>query len=213
MSVASASTSSDSWDHTFPGPLPSSQRRTAPAQAIPNDWDDDDDDEEVEDQQKLWEDANQKAPMPELVISASSTTTVVSPPPAAFQPTLRILKRPTAAPAASIPSAAGSDAQKSYAERERQYQEARERIFKQESTSSRGVVSRNNDVSRDGGPASRDGDSSCQFSCGDVQGRSRSDIIREPRGPDTATESVKTTDARGSRGFTNRRGTGGTHRG
>lgn len=70
--------------------------------------------------------------MPELVISASNaTSTIVSPPPAAFQPALRILKRPTASSASSPSSVAtgASDAQKSFAEREAQYQAARERIF------------------------------------------------------------------------------------
>ena len=69
--------------------------------------------------------------MPELVISSQSST-AVPPPPAALQPSLRILKRPStsdsASPHAASPSPA-AEQQRSYAEREAQYQAARERIF------------------------------------------------------------------------------------
>lgn len=69
--------------------------------------------------------------MPELIIS-SSTTSVVSPPPAAIQPTLRILKRPSsAASPAKSSSPSVIEAKKTLAEREAEYQAARERIFKE----------------------------------------------------------------------------------
>ncbi|TFK85640.1 hypothetical protein K466DRAFT_587945 [Polyporus arcularius HHB13444] len=69
--------------------------------------------------------------MPELVIAGSSTiNSAVSPPPEAFQPVLRILKRPTATAASSSSSTPTPDPDaNSYAAREARYQAARERIF------------------------------------------------------------------------------------
>ncbi|KAH7925337.1 hypothetical protein BV22DRAFT_1112337 [Leucogyrophana mollusca] len=107
---------------------PASQRKPPP-QAVPDDWDDDEEEEE-EDNAKLWEEANRKVPMPELVISPSSTgQSIISPPPAAFQPAMRILKRPSPSPSASTSGAPPSSSRNTLAEREAQYQEARERIF------------------------------------------------------------------------------------
>jgi hypothetical protein len=74
---------------------------------------------------------NNKAPMPELIISPSSTgTSVVPPPPAAYQPTMRILKRPSPSQTASNSTTSlSSQTRNTLAEREAQYQEARNRIF------------------------------------------------------------------------------------
>jgi len=69
--------------------------------------------------------------MPELIISPSSTgTSVVSPPPAAYQATMRILKRPSPSQSASNSTTSlSSQTRNTLAEREAQYQEARNRIF------------------------------------------------------------------------------------
>lgn len=68
--------------------------------------------------------------MPELILSPGSSS-VVSPPPAAFQPTLRILKRPSSAATRSRSSSSSTvETKKTLAEREAEYHAARERIFK-----------------------------------------------------------------------------------
>jgi len=187
MSLASTP---DSWDD----PLPASQskRPSAPAQAVPDDWDDDDDEEE--DPQKLWETANSKAPMPQLIIGSSSTTTVVPPPPAAFQPTLRILKRPSASPGSSTPNtSAATEAQRSYADREAQYQAARERIFREGTKSPPG-----SDAGAKSPPLSGDSGSSTPVR-----------IIRNPKGPGTPpsgdASSVAPGDGGAAIGFGSRR--------
>ncbi|KAF9781315.1 hypothetical protein BJ322DRAFT_1080394 [Thelephora terrestris] len=98
---------------------------------VPDDWDDDDEEEET-DSQKIWETANSKSPMPQLVISRPSTsTTVFSPPPSTvIQAPMKILKRPTQTTTPSNTSSASPSLDnKSLAEREARYQEARERIF------------------------------------------------------------------------------------
>lgn len=64
--------------------------------------------------------------MPEVLVKSSST--VIAPPASAFQPQLRILKRPSATPPASnTPSQVGT--RDSVQEREARYNAARERIF------------------------------------------------------------------------------------
>ena len=95
--------------------------------------------------------SNKRAPMPELIVAPASTSqTFPPPPPAAFQPTLRILKRPSPNTSARVNhvgpssvlsfsgptpgSGSGSGGTSpaprgTLAEREAQYQEARSRIF------------------------------------------------------------------------------------
>ncbi|KAG1888219.1 hypothetical protein F4604DRAFT_1716071 [Suillus subluteus] len=125
------STSADDYaglsSYPLAGAATKPQRK--PQQVVPDDWDNDEDEEE--DNAKVWEDANNKAPMPELIISPSSTgTCVVPPPPAAFQPTMRILKRPSPSQSASNSTTSlSSQTRNTLAEREAQYQEARNRIF------------------------------------------------------------------------------------
>ncbi|TFK75600.1 hypothetical protein BDN72DRAFT_831904 [Pluteus cervinus] len=68
--------------------------------------------------------------MPSVILSPSSTSAraVLSPPEGAFQPTMRILKRPTnsnSTPSPIAPSASAETLQ----EKEARYQAARERIF------------------------------------------------------------------------------------
>ena len=63
------------------------------------------------------------------IVSASSAGQAL-PPPAAFQPALRILKRPSPSPSNSDPSSNSSTLDSStLKEREARYQAARERIF------------------------------------------------------------------------------------
>lgn len=75
---------------------------------------------------------NAKAPnpMPAVIMASSSTTsrTVLPSPPGAFQPTMRILKRPTGSNStpSTPPTSASAETLK---EREARYQAARERIF------------------------------------------------------------------------------------
>ncbi|KAG6887475.1 hypothetical protein C0992_012103, partial [Termitomyces sp. T32_za158] len=68
--------------------------------------------------------------MPELIIapSATSSSHVAPPPPAAFQPTMRILKRPGSDGSSKSATPPPSSAE-SLKEREARYQAARERIF------------------------------------------------------------------------------------
>jgi len=167
----------DSWDQ----PSPSSQQprvyaRTAVRAApVPDDWDaSDDDDEQVEDNQKIWADANARAPMPLLIISPSSTaSSVVSPPSTVFQAPLHILKRPSAS---SSSFSAELQTRESLVEREAKYQAARERIFGTDAESgndwqfgeekdTEGTMLRN-ERSRSGTPAHA------------------TNVVRNPRGPD-----------------------------
>ncbi|EMD37137.1 hypothetical protein CERSUDRAFT_95399 [Gelatoporia subvermispora B] len=189
----SLTSTSDSWDD----PVPTSQptRSTAAAQVVRDDWDDDDE-EEDEDPQKLWETANKKAPMPQLVLSSSSTTTSVPPPPAAFQPTLRILKRPSASPGSSITNIpTQAEKQRSYAEREAQYQAARERIFQ--------------DKSKSVGGSEVDGVDRVKLSVPTAEPRNLTPvkILRDPRGPSTPPFADPSSPGDGgtSKGFASRR--------
>ncbi|KAF8065058.1 hypothetical protein FPV67DRAFT_1501321 [Lyophyllum atratum] len=122
---------SDPWDLPTP-PSSSSRRPPAPVQPVPDDWDDDDAEEPEQDNQRIWEDANAKAPnpMPALIIAPSATSPhpVLSPPPGAFLHTMRILKRPSNSSNPSTPPP-NSTSTESLKEREARYQAARERIF------------------------------------------------------------------------------------
>ena len=112
---------------TVPPALSSGPSRSKPpVRVVRDDWDNSESEEE--DNARVWEKANSTVPMPELVIAPSSTSQVVSPPPAALQAPMRILKRPT--PATSQNNAKPTESPRTtLAQREAQYQEARERIF------------------------------------------------------------------------------------
>ncbi|KAH9941538.1 hypothetical protein B0H21DRAFT_752379 [Amylocystis lapponica] len=175
--------------------------RRAPLQAVPDDWDEADDDEE-EDQQQIWEDANKKMPMPELVISGSSITSTAPPPTAAFQPALRILKRPTASQTSSSSSANTlTDTQKSYAEREAQYQAARERIF-QDNLQNRPITNKSPN-----GAHSSQGDTDAMPPSGSAVAVK---VVRNPRGPTVDNGKVQNPAGGQPRGFVSRRGARGT---
>ena len=122
--------------------------------------------------------------MPELVVSGG-TGTALPPPPAAFQPTLKILKRPTTGPVQpSTIAPSSTDVQNSYAEREAKYQAARQRIFNDTASP---------DVSSEARPAAVEGSA-------DTAGVK---VIRAPRGPSADTSS--SVDAKTSRGFARKR--------
>lgn len=193
------STSADVWDQPSdysglssypPGAATKSQRK--PQQVVPDDWDNDEDEEE--DNAKVWEDANNKAPMPQLIISPSSTgTCVVPPPPAAFQPTMRILKRPSPSQSASNSTTSLSlQTRNTLAEREAQYQEARNRIF--------GTMSER--VSDD--PSSQRGIRNGSGKGADA-GSAGSAVLRTPTGPSDAEKEVGRTDDSPPKGFRDRR--------
>ncbi|KAI8989636.1 hypothetical protein BD414DRAFT_484758 [Trametes punicea] len=218
MSVSSSSKSNlaevDSWGSPSNAVL-SPRIPTSTSTTVRDDWDDDEDDvaQEEVDPQKLWEEANSRAPMPQVVIAGSSTchSTALSPPPAALQPVLRILKRPSASTSTTT-SMAGSpsprasatsspspslDASKSYAEREARYQAARERIFGE---------------SPDGNK-SADGSSSTTTSANNNSDGVSVQIAREPKGPPSRPSGERRTAPGGSqeqtvdeRGFSSRRG-------
>ncbi|KAJ6603267.1 hypothetical protein DFH09DRAFT_1124096 [Mycena vulgaris] len=122
-------TATAEWDP--PVQSTSSRRGPIPRTVIPvsDDWEDDDevaDPQNAEDNQRIWENANAQTPMPSLIVSGSAHT-AVAPPAAAFQPKMRILKRPTnTGPVGAPPPVVAGETLK---EREARYQAARERIF------------------------------------------------------------------------------------
>ncbi|KAI9508263.1 hypothetical protein F5148DRAFT_935399 [Russula earlei] len=130
------STDEDSWDPPFDddsrNALYARHKAIAPSSAVPDDWDQAPSSGE-EDNRRIWDNANDKAPMPQLVVTSTRTGSVSSvvPPATAFQPPIRILKR-SAAPTqqcASDDSPATASTSGSFAERSARYNAARERIF------------------------------------------------------------------------------------
>jgi len=182
MSVAGADGVSDTldpWGKSFP-PLNATTKAKAVPRNIPDAWDDE---EEEEDSEKIWESANSKAPMPELLISRSSTgpPSIVSPPTAAIQAPLRILKRPSSNSNSSSTVSSMTSASalaKNLAEREASYQAARERIF--------GEV----ELKKPSTPPTPS----------QTLPSAASTVIRNPRGPDDATQQEK------PKGFSSKRG-------
>jgi len=132
MSSNNSSTSiqADSWDqsNTSANAAHSNHRSKAKTKAVPDDWDADE--EEEVDGEDVWRDANAKEPMPEIVLASSTAVaSAVVPPSEALQAPMRILKRPTPQTRPSESSLSGAQSQKSLADREAEYQAARERIF------------------------------------------------------------------------------------
>ncbi|EPQ51955.1 hypothetical protein GLOTRDRAFT_140866 [Gloeophyllum trabeum ATCC 11539] len=125
-----AAATPDPWDQPSTSTAPRLPRAT-PA-SVPDDWDADTDSDE-EDSRAVWEAANKKPPMPTILPAQSSTASTSLPPLEAIQPTLKILKRPSAtlnpsgSPAGTGTGVSGSA--QTLEERERSYREARERIF------------------------------------------------------------------------------------
>lgn len=115
------------------------------------------------------------APMPAFIVSSSSSASMVPPPPAAaFQPALKILKRPVnnrtnSSPSPSVPK-------ESIEEREARYQAARDRIFGENASS---------------------GSVSSEASTVQLSSKNDNTVIRNPRGPDdTNTAPSKGFDSR-----------------
>ncbi|KAF9011931.1 hypothetical protein BDQ17DRAFT_797060 [Cyathus striatus] len=182
--LSSSSAVIDPWDQLPP-------ITTSTTRPPRDDWEDEDDEEEedipppsqdpdpaAESNKKLWEDANSKpsAPMPYVVLSPSATTPVVAPPSGAFQPTMRILKRPSPASNSSSGSGSATPAKEGgFKEREKRYLEARERIFGSEKEVEENVEN--------------------------IQVQEPSvKVVREPKGPTEAAESIRQV-----KGFSGRR--------
>ncbi|EDR10393.1 uncharacterized protein LACBIDRAFT_317265 [Laccaria bicolor S238N-H82] len=127
----------DAWDRPVPSTSVSNTRRPAPPPTpIKDDWEDDDDevDEEPPSEElnkQIWEHANTKTlhPMPALILTKSPSTHL--PPQAAFtqQPSMRILKRPSASTSQSSSASSQPNGAETMKEREKRYHAARERIF------------------------------------------------------------------------------------
>ncbi|KAJ6545481.1 hypothetical protein B0H19DRAFT_1266908 [Mycena capillaripes] len=129
FSLPSKMAAAAGWDQ--PIQSTSARRGPIPRTVIPvsDDWEDSDEEEpqNAEDNQRIWQNANTQAPMPSLIVSNSNNASAAAPPAAAFQPKMRILKRPTnPGPAVAPPPAAAGETLK---EREARYQAARDRIF------------------------------------------------------------------------------------
>ncbi|GAA5930803.1 hypothetical protein JCM10213_003913 [Rhodosporidiobolus nylandii] len=133
-------------------PLPSQAYYTSPASAAPapdDDWEtaysrDEEQQSEQVKNARLWQDANTAKPTYSILPSSSSASVYRAPPSAALNeattngpPQLKILKRPTsAAPPAPASSSSRSSSgegrsrsEKTLAEREKEYAEARRRIY------------------------------------------------------------------------------------
>ncbi|EKM56761.1 uncharacterized protein PHACADRAFT_254064 [Phanerochaete carnosa HHB-10118-sp] len=189
MSVTAPSDSWGSPSTGFPAVVPQPHR---PPESVKDDWDDDDESDGDEDPQKVWEDANKKAPMPELVISSTSATSApaTAVPAQALQPSLRILKRPSAPASPALATASSAEAQqKSLAEREAEYRAARERIFGSSSNPSSPPAE------------TREPSSPPLGSAANPPPELAVKPIRNPRGPDSGGNSSSARGAGASRGF------------
>jgi len=179
------------WNKPIAGVGP---RRSQPSYSVPDDWEAESNDED-KDPRRVWEEADAKAPMPEILIAPGASA---APPPTAFAPSLRILKRPqSASPKPSGPSTP----QKTLAEREAQYKAARERIFAAKPESS------NTASPSSSSTVSPSSSSTAETSVGAgtdkaPQSRTKSDkpdnVVRQPRGP----------SSNSGKGFGNRRAQG-----
>ncbi|KAL5520721.1 hypothetical protein ACEPAF_2723 [Sanghuangporus sanghuang] len=112
------------------------------AKHVPDAWDDDEDDEGEEEEKEvdmsrprvdnrtLWNDANTRQPMPEVILRTSSTSASAAPPPEVLQQPMRILKRPSASSSVTSVNTTGSaNGGTTLRDREAAYEAARARIF------------------------------------------------------------------------------------
>ncbi|KAG7095695.1 hypothetical protein E1B28_006409 [Marasmius oreades] len=179
--VASSSDSASDWgqpETSVHQPRPGARSKAV----VRDDWEDEEDEESPNDEanKRIWEKADSKAPTPMPVVSTTSSRSVTSPPPpGAFQPALKILKRPTSAINVHprTPSPASSESLK---EREARYQEARSRIFGDADSGSESKLSLATNITRN--PY---GPSSSQASAADGFGK------RGAPAPPSARESLK----------------------
>ncbi|KAG9226614.1 hypothetical protein CCMSSC00406_0006161 [Pleurotus cornucopiae] len=198
----------DPWDQEplNPGLVVTRPSKQPQRQVVPDDWDDDEEEDALPDPElnkKIWHEANTKAPMPEVLVKSSST--IIAPPASAFQPQLRILKRPSATPPASTsPSLVG--ARETVQQREAKYNAARERIFGTNEQGQDSEGSRNASLSSlQSALPLRDGVRRIDPTQSSTP--PRTSVTRNPRGP--ADAGLTMTDADGSpvpRGFGRRIG-------
>ncbi|PFH51171.1 hypothetical protein AMATHDRAFT_3302 [Amanita thiersii Skay4041] len=179
-----------------------------PPPPVPDDWEDDSDDDgsvdnEEERNRRIWKEANAKvpSPMPTVVVSSSSSAHQ-PPPPAAFQPALRILKRPSPSSTPLTPNASGDTPSTTLKEREARYQAARDRIFGIDSGTESGVAGSTNiiatgspNTSPIASPPLSDTGASSPLSTPTAR------ILREPRGPSESS----ITEGHSHKGFVHRR--------
>ncbi|KIK68313.1 hypothetical protein GYMLUDRAFT_35696 [Collybiopsis luxurians FD-317 M1] len=169
---------SDGWGE--PESSSTLRRPKAPPEVVRDDWEDEEEEEApVEEKNKrIWDKANHEAaaPMPAFVVSSSSRSVVSPPPAAAFQPALKILKRPANNQSNSSTSTPAVS-KESLEDREARYQAARQRIFGDDTTSA-----------------------GSEASTYHLASKKDNSVIRNPRGPD---ETVST-DATPSKGFSSR---------
>ncbi|KAL5478378.1 hypothetical protein ACEPAI_2562 [Sanghuangporus weigelae] len=140
------SSNGDPWSYSKNTNRASSRTRKmqAPkaAKHVPDAWDDEEGDEgeeeekEVEvsrpriDNRTLWNDANTRQPMPEVILRTSSTSASAAPPPEVLQQPMRILKRPsTSSSATSVNTIGSASGVTTLRSREAAYEAARARIF------------------------------------------------------------------------------------
>jgi hypothetical protein len=177
-----------SWDYSSEPPshsITSTKRQRA---LVPDNWDDDDVEEEEQAPQTVWDAANKEAPMPEILRSATASTSTATPPPTtAFQPSLRILKRPSPSVTLS-PSSPSPQQLETLAQKEARYQAARERIFGDEAVQ---------DDGNSNGSTSKKSPQSSKGSSSTVKADSVI-VSRHPTGPGS-------TDGSSPRGFGNRK--------
>ncbi|KAF8869809.1 hypothetical protein BD779DRAFT_1479440 [Infundibulicybe gibba] len=194
-------TTLDPWDQ--PSTSTSTRLAAAPTGPVPDDWENDDEEEEggnEQGNQRIWNDANTKAPnpMPSLIMSpsATSTRTILSPPAGAFQPTMRILKRPTNSNSNPSTPPPPSLSAETLQEREARYQAARERIFGEEKGSANG-----SSASLVSQKERREKDSSLS----NLAAVPLVTVVRNPKGPsDDPPEDPHIGTAASARGFRNR---------
>ena len=149
--------------------------------------------------------------MPELVIASTSTTPSAPVPVQALQPSMRILKRPSASPSPSSPPTADAAAPKSLAEREAQYRAARDRIFGTGGTSASAAAGASSSAgaSAENGSAAPSTPSASPASSPPLlqQPSMGAKPIRHPRGPDATPRGEGDSSQAGagaSRGFSRR---------
>ncbi|KZT59267.1 hypothetical protein CALCODRAFT_199120 [Calocera cornea HHB12733] len=192
--MSSGSQNIGKWSNPIAGVGP---RRPA-GYTVPDDWDAETHAED-KDSREVWEEANTKAPMPQIVIAGSTSS---APPPTAFAPSMKILKRPQSA---SPKPAASSAPQKSLAEREAEYKAARERIFAAKpgtpSPSSSGVGTPSSSGTGTKGVSGAGADKTPNARSRPEKADKQLDtVVRQPRGP----------SSNSGRGFGNRRTQGVT---
>ncbi|THV02183.1 hypothetical protein K435DRAFT_852999 [Dendrothele bispora CBS 962.96] len=201
MSAPSSSSSDWEFDRAT-----STVARRKEVETVRDDWEDDDDEPEVASEEvnrKIWEEADRKAPAPMPLVSSAST----APPPGAFQPTMKILKRPQTnsnpSSAPGTPSPVGglsaSVSTESLQEREARYQAARNRIFGENPGSDQSNTSSTISL-----PLSSSTSREERFRASSNKSPPATTVTRNPRGPENS-HGIGEKGVTSSRGFEGRR--------